>query len=261
MKLSDFLMGVGRPVAFYPGLVKALGDRNETIFVCQMAYWRGKGEESDGWIYKSSEDIEAETSLTYKEQINVRKGLKDKNLIEEYYARTEHRIYFRVNWEAVNEIWEQFTNGQLTIGHVPTEHITNGQVAPAQRSSGTCPTVISLNSNTYTTQETTQETTGADDNLAWLSKKFTSVIGVIPNITTADSLKEYALLPLPWLEYAFEQLAKKMKKEPVGKKWSYVTAVLDTCRENNGIPTPASKVTGKAAAALQFLQGVRYGNP
>jgi len=98
------------------------------------------------------------------------------------------------------------------------------------------------------------DTNGGGENLAWLSRKYTSLIGVIPNMQIADSLKDYSTLPLPWLEYAFEQL--KACKEPVRNKWSYVKAVLETCRENNGIPTPASKVTGKAAAALQFLQGV-----
>lgn len=258
MKLSDFLMGVGRPVAFYPGLVKALGDRNETIFICQMAYWRGKGEESDGWIYKTSEEIETETSLTYKEQTNVRDGLKDKSLLEEYYARTEHKMYFRVNWDSVNEIWEQFTNGHMPDGKVLTEHITKGKVAPSQRSGGSLPTVISLNSNTETTHKTTTETTAAAcENLAWLSKKYTEVIGLIANIKIADELKDHADHPLPWLEYAFQELAAKNAKEPVRQKWSYVKAVLKTCRENNGIPTSADKPKGKAAAALSYLAGVQ----
>jgi hypothetical protein len=153
MKLSDFLAGVGRPVAFYPGLVKALDDRNEAIFICQMAYWRGKGDSKDGWIYKTSDEIEQETSLTYKEQTNVRKGLVDKGLLKEKYARTEHKMYFRVDWDAVNGIWEQFTDG----------HMPPGQVPPSRRSDGSLPEVSSLNSNTETTTENTHKAGGLSE--------------------------------------------------------------------------------------------------
>lgn len=141
MKLSDFLSDVGRPVAFYPSLVKAFGDRNEAIFICQMSYWRGKGEDKNGWIYKSVEEIESETSLTYKEQTNVRNGLKEKALLQEKYARSEHKLYFRVDWDKVNETWEQFTNGKVVLD---------------QREGGSLPEVSSLNSNTENTQEITQ---------------------------------------------------------------------------------------------------------
>jgi len=50
MKLSDFLFNIGRPVAFYPGLVKALGSMKQAVFICQMAYWKDKGSDPDGWI-------------------------------------------------------------------------------------------------------------------------------------------------------------------------------------------------------------------
>jgi hypothetical protein len=151
MKLSEFLLNIGRPVAFYPGLVKALGDRNEAIFICQMAYWRGKESNKDGWIYKTSEEIEGETSLSYKEQIGLRKGMKEKGLLEENYARTEHKMYFRVNWDKVNEIWEQFTPGNMP-------HMTESHVPVDPGADGSLPGVISLNGNTESTPESTPET-------------------------------------------------------------------------------------------------------
>ena len=148
MKLSDFLSDVGRPVAFYPSLVKALEDRNEAIFICQMAYWRGKGDNKDDWIYKTADEIEEETSLTYKEQINVRSGLKKKKLLKERYARTEHKMYFRVGWDEVNLIWEQFTDG----------HMPESKLPPSQKEGGSLPEVSSLNSITEnTTENTTKE--------------------------------------------------------------------------------------------------------
>lgn len=146
MKLSDFLFNVGRPVAFYPGLVKALGSMKQAVFICQMAYWKDKGSDPDGWIYKTAEEIEGETSLTYKEQITVRAALVEKKVLQERYARTEHQMYFRVDWDAVNTIWDE----HLTNGHMP-----KGQVASYQRSGGILPKGSSLNGNSDTTPENT----------------------------------------------------------------------------------------------------------
>lgn len=151
MRLSDFLNDVGRPAAFYPGLARALGDIKEAIFICQMSYWKEKGGDPDGWIYKTSEELEKETALSYKEQTNVRKGLVEKGLLEERYSRTEHLMYFRVNWTALNDLWEE----HLTNGHMP-----KGQVASDQREGGTLPKVSSLKGTTYITQETTQTRAG-----------------------------------------------------------------------------------------------------
>ena len=158
MKLSDFLFNVGRPVAFYPGLVKALGSMKQAVFVCQMAYWKDKGDDPDGWIYKTSDEIETETSLTYKEQITVRAALVEKKALEERYARTEHLMYFRVNWDVINTIWDE----HLTNGHIP-----KGKVAPDQRSIGILPKVSSLNSNT----DTTSDTTHSDEKISFDEEK------------------------------------------------------------------------------------------
>lgn len=136
MKLSDFLTDLGRPVAYYPELARALDDVKEAIFICQMAYWKGKEQDPDGWIYKESEEIERETALSYKEQVNVRAGLRSKNLLKDDYRRTEHKLYFKIDWDAVNALWE----GHLTKGHMP-----KGQMPPDQREDGTLPKVISPN--------------------------------------------------------------------------------------------------------------------
>lgn len=150
MKLSDFLENVGRPVSYYPSIARALGDVKEGVFVCQMFYWKDKGEMPDGWIYKSAEEIRKETGLSYKEQVGVRKGLKKKKLLQEHYARTEHIMYFRVDWDAVNSLWEQYLEEHMTEEHMP-----KGKMPSPQKADGSAPKVISLNSNTEITHQTT----------------------------------------------------------------------------------------------------------
>lgn len=111
MKLSDFLTTIGRPIAFYPGLRKITGSTNATIFLCQFVYWTGKENSKDGWIYKTSNEIEEETGLSYDEQKTARAKLKQAGLIKERYARLEHQMYFKVVLDVLNEKWGNRQNG------------------------------------------------------------------------------------------------------------------------------------------------------
>jgi len=105
MKLTDFLQDVGRPVAYYPALRRITGSTNATILLCQFIYWRGKESDPNGWLYKESEEIEAETGLSYNEQKTARRNLLDAGLIEEHYARLDHQMKFRLILEAINKQW------------------------------------------------------------------------------------------------------------------------------------------------------------
>lgn len=114
MKLTEFLQDVGRPIAYFPKLKRLTGSTTATILLCQFIYWIGKEADKDGWLYKTSEEIEEETGLTYNEQKTARKALVEAGLLEEYYARLEHQLRFRVCLDKINEKWgnEQPQNGE-----------------------------------------------------------------------------------------------------------------------------------------------------
>ena len=105
MKLTDFIEDAGRPIAFYPKLRQLTGSTTATILLCQFIYWRGKESDPEGWLYKTSDDIEEETGLSYNEQKTARKHLKDAGIIEEHYARLDHTMRFRLNLDTINEKW------------------------------------------------------------------------------------------------------------------------------------------------------------
>lgn len=107
MKLTDFLQDVGRPIAFYPSLRKITGSTNATIFLCQLIYWKGKESDPDGWIYKTSEEMEKETGLSYDEQKTARTKLKEAGLIDEHYARLDHQMRFKLNENAIDSAWDK----------------------------------------------------------------------------------------------------------------------------------------------------------
>lgn len=146
MKLTDFLQDVGRPVAYYPSMRKITGSTNATILLCQLIYWCGKQRDPNGWIYKSVDEVEEETGLTYEEQRGARKKLISNGLIEEKYARLSHRLEFRVLEDSIDEAWEnaktnfpQMGNSQMVKTEIPisytesTAEITS-QITPASNS-------------------------------------------------------------------------------------------------------------------------------
>lgn len=106
MRPSDLVRDFGNPVAYYPGLVKHLGSVNAVILFCQFFYWTGK-EASELGIFKTTEEIERETGLTYEEQLTARKKLRSRGVLKETNKRLEHRIYYRIDTERLDEILSQ----------------------------------------------------------------------------------------------------------------------------------------------------------
>jgi hypothetical protein len=127
-------------MTYYPSLAQLVGLK-ESIFLCQILYWspRGRHEKGEGWIYKSAEEMQIETGLSYKEQIRLRRALVKRGLLEEMHVRAEHRLYFRVSAERLDALGEDFQSPQ----DFHREHLTNGKVPPDQRATGTCPKVSS----------------------------------------------------------------------------------------------------------------------
>jgi hypothetical protein len=121
LKLTDLLPDAGRPVAYYPILRRLTGSTNATLLLCQLMYWHGKQADKDGWIFKraktspldedgrldaSHQSIERETGLTYKEQKSARRQLRERGFLRERRSWIEHRIYFRLDLEALGRAWD-----------------------------------------------------------------------------------------------------------------------------------------------------------
>ena len=148
MKLSELLAGIGRPVAYYPGLRRVTRSTTATIFLCQFVYWTGKEASGDGWIYKTAEEIEEETGLSYDEQLTARKSLVKSGLIEERYKRLEHQMFFRANLTKLDEMWKS-----------PYWHCQTPDIGVANM--GTLALPISLIGTTEITTENTAEIASA----------------------------------------------------------------------------------------------------
>lgn len=103
MRPSEHLFDFGRPVAYYPGLVKHLGSVNAVLLFCQFFYWKDRTDNELG-VYKSAEEIEHETGLSYREQATARKQLVERGVLIETHKRLEHRIYFRIDVDRLDAL-------------------------------------------------------------------------------------------------------------------------------------------------------------
>src|SRR5208337_4124743 len=84
-QVTKAIQTLGRPVLSYPSITEKLGS-NASIFVAQLLYWTpriNKQDERDGWVYKTAEQAQEETGLTYKEQATARERLVEAGLIKE----------------------------------------------------------------------------------------------------------------------------------------------------------------------------------
>lgn len=115
MAATDYLLDLGHPVAYYPGLVKHLGSVNAVLFFSQIFYWHDKAASELG-VYKTVEEIEAETGMTYREQATARKQLVERGVLVETNKRLEHRVYYRIDLDRLNEMLESANCGKRISG-------------------------------------------------------------------------------------------------------------------------------------------------
>ncbi|WP_176322487.1 hypothetical protein [Burkholderia vietnamiensis] len=103
MRVTDILRDIGHPVAYYPGLSRHLGGVKATVLFCQIFYWQDKAE-SDLGVHKTADELLAETGLSYEEQRAARKALRAAGVLVETEKRIEHKIYFRIDEDAVERL-------------------------------------------------------------------------------------------------------------------------------------------------------------
>ena len=107
MKASDFLRHIGKPIAYHPRLAKPLGGVNAAVLFGQLVYWSDKTDHELG-VYKTAAEIEQETGLTTKEQETARKKLRELGVLHETHKRLEHRLYFKIDFDAYDIVMVDF---------------------------------------------------------------------------------------------------------------------------------------------------------
>jgi hypothetical protein len=162
----ETLSQLGHPVSYYAKIGRAVGGANAGVLLCQLMYWSGnidgkfRGHDTDGWVYKSQEQIEEETALTRREQETARKRLRKLGILEEKHAPrpTDWRqvLWFRVRPEVFDRLFDEFEAKSLDGGKRHprmAESAIQGSTNPPSKEGG------KRHAITETTSETTSETT------------------------------------------------------------------------------------------------------
>ncbi|MEQ6437196.1 hypothetical protein V8Z74_19515 [Comamonas sp. w2-DMI] len=168
MSLSASLANVGHPVAYYPRLARFFGSVNVAILFAQLYYWSQRSE-SDLGTHKTADQFTEETGLSYREQVTARKQLRESGFLIETNQRLKHRIYYRLNLEAVDAAFDAWSEAQTKAQSPNDENAVREMQKPqsgidAKRSSGASETSLDeLRQaqsviNTETTHKTPTET-------------------------------------------------------------------------------------------------------
>ena len=92
----------GHMVAFETRAGKVFGN-NAARLARQLLYWEGKGKDPSGFIYKTSDELENETNLSYGQQKRARQKLKNLEVLEErrlgWRGGEGNKLWFRLNLE------------------------------------------------------------------------------------------------------------------------------------------------------------------
>jgi len=169
-----------RPIAFHRILAEVAGSVNGGVFLSQAMYWSNVKAAADGWFYKTSQDWEAETFLSRREQETVRRQLVRVKVLEEKRSGIPAKLYFRINNDVLLEKLREIVKTRMAEN--ANQYVTN-----PPDSHGEIRT-----SNTETTSETTSETTqdiSYDQDFA----EFWSTYPKRPNNSKAAAKKKYIL--------------------------------------------------------------------
>lgn len=105
MKMSTIIPNPGRLIAFYPDLTPMFKSTNSNLLFCQLMYWTGKGKDPNGWIYKTSVELQAEIGLTKDQQETARSILREFGVLQEKKKGIPPRVHFRIKQDAAKEKW------------------------------------------------------------------------------------------------------------------------------------------------------------
>ena len=104
MNAADLKKLLQRPIAFHRVFAEIAGSATGGLFLSQLFYWHDKGDDPDGWIYKTQAEWQAETALSRYEQERARATLREKGLLAEERRGLPAKMFYRLDIERLVEL-------------------------------------------------------------------------------------------------------------------------------------------------------------
>ena len=165
-----------RPIAFHPILARLAGRATAGLLLSQLLYWCERASNEDGWVYKSADEWEKETTLSEDEQRGARKLLENLGIIEiayawkhfAYFSKFDKTFCYRINFDRLFECLEHDIGSRTSAvaEHLKFPLRENEITASMSRKSH----VDRPKSPVHTTENTSKTTTTIDSEVDELLK-------------------------------------------------------------------------------------------
>jgi hypothetical protein len=225
-KVKDMLPN--RVVGYSPDLARIVGGATIGLFLSQLLFLSDKGNNPDGWVYKSEAEMGRETGLTKREQQTARRKLLALGVIAIMRGGWKNTYHFKVIWE---KLYQVIAGSQQTQNApAPSSQRSQNAIADRQQNVSAKPPQQQQNVPKEQWQNVATPDTHRENNRenqeTW-GKALEQVKKDLPPGETADRLAGTTLIEvteiaatifvpnrnaLPWLERRlYGQIAKAMK--------------------------------------------------
>ena len=201
MDIEQLLKALGRCVYYHAGLAKHFGGVNPALFFSQIHYWQGRTDNPLG-VYKSAEALLKETGMTYREQASARAQLQKLGILIETHKRLEHRIYFRIDYRALQAFLASVENCNSPNAENAIGEATKAQVVNKDKE--------------MTSEMTTKKPRAslADDG----GEHFKTFWSAYPKKAGKDAAKK-AFVKRKFDEQAFEKVMAALNEQKASEQW------------------------------------------
>jgi hypothetical protein len=128
-----------RVVGYSPDLARIVGGATIGLFLSQLLFLSDKGNNPEGWVYKSEAEMGQETGLTKREQQTARRKLLSLGVIAVMRGGFRNTYHFKVIWEKLYQViagCQRPQNVSTEKGeraqNVPTEPVQNVPTQPPE---------------------------------------------------------------------------------------------------------------------------------
>ena len=116
------------PIAYQPGLSLVFHSTSVGIFLSQLLYWQGKGRDKTGWVFKTINEMKAETGLTRNQQDTAIRKCIEARILDYKLGGIPAKRHFKIN---ISELEKQLPSlkksAKVVFLNPPTQFVENQQ--------------------------------------------------------------------------------------------------------------------------------------
>lgn len=116
------------PIAYQPGLSLVFHSTSVGIMLSQLLYWHGKGKNKDGWVFKTIDEMRAETGLSRNQQDTAIQKCINAGILDYKLGGIPAKRHFRLNiQELENQLPSLKESANVAFLNPPTQFAENRQ--------------------------------------------------------------------------------------------------------------------------------------